>query len=165
MEDAPGMKHLYHVQDLAEMYRVMRSAECFQRYDKISHEIAAEILAAAVLDGEVIGGNRRGSDVRTQRYGIVEVKSRILGTDGPFPRVSLKRHHFETANFIFAVRWKPDQEFYAAYLLPSSAARQLYEIRRQANGTAHIAWGDWINDANVINLTEDSRAFLGGGST
>jgi hypothetical protein len=122
------------------------------RYDRVSHDLLSEILVAAALDGVVEGGNRRGFDVRSARFGRVEVKSRILGTDGPFPRVSLKASNLEKADFFVAVRWARNFTFYDAVMLPKNAALALYVNRVQTSGMAHIRWNDWCLSKGAISL-------------
>lgn len=153
-------KDKFAAQDGKEMARILREAECMQRYDKISHDLLGEILVAAALDGIVEGGNRRGSDVRSTIYGRVEVKSRILGTDGPFPRVSLRPSNLEKADFFVAIRWKRDFQFYDAVMLPKAAVLGLYGDRVQSSGMAHIKWDDWCASEQAISLHEKIEAVI-----
>jgi hypothetical protein len=80
------------------------------------------------------------------------VKSRILGTDGPFPRVSLRKSNLEKADNIVAIRWTPGFVFHDAVLLPKTAALTAYEAKRQRSGTAHINWPDWVNHRESVSL-------------
>lgn len=147
-------KQDHAVEDAREMWGLLRTARCMARYDKISHEILAELLIAIVTKGEVVGGNNRGSDVRSADFGLIEVKSRILGTDGPYPRVSLKRHNIEKADWFAAVRWTRDYTLYDAVMLPKPIAETLYERMRQASGLAHIGWTDWISARERVGLRD-----------
>jgi hypothetical protein len=54
------------------MYNILRSARCIQRYDSISHQLLAELVVAIATDGEVVGGNNRGSDVISPSFGRIE---------------------------------------------------------------------------------------------
>ena len=130
------------------------------RYDQISHQLLSELLVAIVTEGEVIGSNNRGSDVRSPRYGLIEVKSRILGTDGPYPRVSLKQHNIEKAAWITAVRWQRDFTLYDAVMLPKESARRHYELKKQSSGLAHINWQHWASDSSANNIREACLSVL-----
>lgn len=145
-------KDIFAEDDGREMAKVLREAKCMARYDRISHDLLSEILVAAALDGVVEGGNRRGSDVRSPRFGRVEVKSRILGTDGPFPRVSLKPSNLEKADCFVAVRWARNFTFYDAVMLPKSAVFVLHENKAQTSGMAHIRWDDWCSAEGAMSL-------------
>ena len=148
-------KQDHAVGDAKEMWNILRTAQCMARYDKVSHEVLAELLVSIATNGEVIGGNNRGSDVRSPEYGLVEVKSRILGTDGPYPRVSLKQHNIEKADWFAAVRWARDYTLYDAVMLPKCSALSLYEVKKQAkSGTAHIGWSDWKSAPDGLSLRE-----------
>jgi hypothetical protein len=146
--------------DAAEMYKILRSALCIQRYDSISHQLLAELLVAIATDGEVIGGNKRGSDVLSPSFGRVEVKSRILGTDGAFPRISLKPHNLDKSDWITAVRWTRGFEFYDAVALPKTAAMSLFAGRLIEGKASHVAWQSWITASAAVSLAEKVRAAL-----
>lgn len=140
--------------DAREMANILRTAKCMARYDKIAHELLSELLVALVLGGEVVGGNNRGSDVLSNEYGRIEVKSRILGTDGPFPRVSLRKSNLEKADHFVAVRWNKDFSFYDAVMLSKNDVLRLYQEKKQSNGAAHIAWKSWLNSPSAVNLKD-----------
>lgn len=156
------MKNQFAVADAIEMHKVLRTAECMKRYDSISHQLLSELLVAIATGGEVVGGNNRGSDVASAKYGKIEVKSRILGTDGPFPRISLKAHNLEKADYFAAIRWERNFEFHAAILLPKSSTLTLYNARKQSSGLAHISWENWKSAPGAINLSTEFRQALNG---
>ncbi|WP_141504896.1 hypothetical protein [Rhizobium sp. L9] len=62
------------------MYNILRTANRIKRYDSISHQLLAELAVAIATDGEVVGGNNRGSDILSPSYGKIEVK--ILWCEG-----------------------------------------------------------------------------------
>src|SRR5258707_13280613 len=99
---------MHAVADATEMMRILQTAQCMARYNHISHELLSELLVAIATGREVIGGNNLGSDVSSPTYGLIEVKSRILGTDGPNPRISLKQRNLDKASWFAAVRWNRD---------------------------------------------------------
>lgn len=156
------MKAAHARDDASEMYAILRSAKCIARYDCISHQLLAEILIAIATGGEVVGGNNRGSDVVSPGFGKIEVKSRILGTDGPFPRVSLKAHNVEKADWVAAVRWTRAFDFYDAVALPRDAIHPLVEGRLNAARATHISWRDWTASPEARSLKAQMQAALGG---
>ncbi|MBD9529477.1 hypothetical protein [Paracoccus sp. PAR01] len=158
-------KNEFAAEDAREMARILRNAKCMQRYDKISHDLLGEILVAAALNGFVEGGNRRGSDVRAPAYGRVEVKSRILGTDGPFPRVSLRPSNLEKADHFVALRWNRDFSFHDAVMNTKEAVMHLYRGKEQHSGMAHITWKDWCGAAGALSLRAEIIGLLNESAT
>ncbi|MER9335807.1 hypothetical protein NKJ06_17760 [Mesorhizobium sp. M0293] len=154
------MKAKYAHQDAAEMYSILRTANCIKRYDSISHQLLAELVVAIATDGEVVGGNNRGSDVISPLSGKIEVKSRMLGTDGPFPRISLKPHNLEKADWIAAVRWTRDFEFYDDVALPRAVAQGLFAGRLAEGRATHVAWQSWIAASGAESLADRVHAAL-----
>lgn len=154
------MKAKFARHDAAEMYSILRTANCIKRYDSISHQLLAELVVAIATNGEVVGGNNRGSDVISSAYGKIEVKSRILGTDGPCPRVSLKPHNLEKADWIAAVRWTREFEFHDAVALPTAAAQELFAGRLAEGRATHVAWQTWIAIPGAESLAERVHAAL-----
>lgn len=154
------MKAIHAREDAAEIFHILRTARCIQRYGSISHQLLAELVIAIATDGEVVGGNNRGSDVVSPSFGKIEVKSRILGTDGPLPRVSLKPHNLEKADWITAVRWTRGFEFHDAVALPKASAVSLFTGRMAVGKATHVSWQSWIAAPAAISLAEKVRAAL-----
>lgn len=154
------MKSAHAQEDAAEMYSILRTAKCIKRYDSISHQLLAELVVAIATNGEVVGGNNRGSDILSPTYGKIEVKSRILGTDGPFPRISLKPHNLDKSDWIAAVRWTRDFEFYDAVALPKAAAEKLFAGRLTESRASHVAWQTWISTPGAESFSARVRAAL-----
>lgn len=148
-------KQVHAVADATEMMRILQTSQCMKRYDHISHELLAELLVAIATGGEVIGGNNLGSDVTSPTYGLIEVKSRIMGTDGPNPRISLKQRNLDKASWFAAVRWTRDFELYDAVILPKASVERLFGIRKQARDMAHISWKDWTSDLSAKSIKGD----------
>jgi hypothetical protein len=153
-------KKEYLALDAREMMSILRTAKCIARYDQISHQLLSELLIAIATGGEVIGSNNRGSDVLSPTFGLIEVKSRILGTDGAYPRISLKRHNLDNAAWFAAVRWQRDFTFYDAVMLPKESALKLYDLRKQASGLAHINWQQWISAPLAKSIREECISVL-----
>ena len=141
-------------QDAAEMMNILQNSNCIPRYDRISHELLSELLVALATKGTVVGANNRGSDVFSESYGKIEVKSRILGTDGPNPRVSLQKSNLEKADWFCAIRWTREFQLSDAVMLPKSSALSLHGQKKQATGMAHISWVSWITALGAISLKE-----------
>lgn len=155
------MKNEFATQDAAEMFGILRTAKCIERYDSISHQLLSELLVAIATDGEVVGGNNRGSDVISPQYGKVEVKSRILGTDGEFPRISLKQHNLDKADWFVAVRWTKRFEFYDAVALSKAAVTPLFEGRMAGGKVAHTSWKNWLAAPGAVSLADKVNAVIG----
>lgn len=145
-------KQTFAIEDAKEMMHILQTSRCIARYDHISHELLSELLVAIATGGEVLGGNNLGSDVRSPSHGLIEVKSRILGSDGPYPRVSLKQRNLDKAEWIAAVRWHRDFTLYDAIMLPKSSAARLFQTRKQAKDLAHISWKDWSSDPQAMSI-------------
>lgn len=147
--------------DALEMASILRSAKCIERHTAISFDILAEILTALCTDGKQASANTKGYDVESTNYGRIEVKSRKLGTDGPFPRVTLSPNKLKGADWFMAVRWTRDGGVYAAIMLPKTSVAPLFEKFLQTNGrTAHIHWEDWKNGAGQVDLSEEFRRVI-----
>jgi hypothetical protein len=140
--------------DAREMYATMRDAECIKRHFVISLDKLAEILTALCTDGDIAARNSKGYDVHSQAFGKIEVKSRLLGTDGRFPRISLSPNKMTGADSFIAVRWTAQFELYSAIMLSRAAVQPLFETRLQTSGkTAHISWSQWLAAKGAIDFT------------
>lgn len=147
-------------QDAIEMLNILQNSSCIPRYDRISHELLSELLVALATNGTVVGANNRGSDVLSGAFGKIEVKSRILGTDGPTPRISLQKSNLEKADWFCAVRWTRDFRLSDALMLPKSSVVILHAHKKQKTGMAHISWDSWQASLGAINLKERMRISL-----
>lgn len=146
--------------DAIEMAGLLKSP-CVQRHKIISHGKLSELLTAICTQGFMAECNAPGHDVRAPNYGLIEVKSRELGTDGPFPRVSLNDGKLRSANWFMAVRWTPEGALYAAIMLPLSSVQPLYDAHKQnKKPTAHIPWSDWLRAPGGKCFTSEFRAKL-----
>jgi hypothetical protein len=152
--------------DAIEMASVLKGTLCIQRHFVISYDKLAEILTALCTDGQIgTARNGTGYDVEAPNYGRIEVKSRFLGTDGPFPRISLSPTKLKSAKWFMAVRWHKQSELYAALMLPLASVQPLFDARLQANGkTAHIPWEDWLAARDLQDFTSAFQLKLRGSS-
>ncbi|MGR3708659.1 MAG: hypothetical protein ACU0A9_04380, partial [Alterinioella nitratireducens] len=112
--------------DASEMFNALKKLDCFKRHFDISHGTLSEIIVAHVTNGRVLGGNKKGRDVESQRYGMIEVKSRMLGSDGPNPRVSLRPGNLANSDYFAALRWSREFDLTEAILLPKYAVLPVY---------------------------------------
>lgn len=142
------------------MMQILSTARCIARHSIISPDRLSEILTALVTGGELAGGNSKGYDVISPEFGHIEVKARILGTDGPFPRVSLRASNIEKADFFMAVRWTETMRLQEAVALPKAEATALYTAKRQGSGLAHIAWRDWVAAPGARHFGDEMRRVL-----
>jgi len=150
--------------DALEMAGALRNTVCTERHFVISYDKLAEILTALCTGGDLSVRNGSGYDVEAPVYGRIEVKSRALGTDGPFPRISLSPNKMKVANWFMAVRWERQGVLHAAYMLPSASVRPLFDARLQASGrTAHISWEEWRSAPGLKDFTSDFQMRLGAG--
>lgn len=155
------MNHSVLHGDAIEMVSLLKNAACIVRHHVVSYDKAAEILTAICTDGEIADRNSPGYDVHSERFGRIEVKSRVLGTDGPFPRISLTTKKLEGADSFMAVRWTKAGEIHAAVMLPRESTYPLFTARLQAAGRlAHIAWSDWVAAKGAIDMTSQFRKLL-----
>ena len=51
-------------------------------------DMLGDVLFAATFSGTCTPRGNRGLDVNCPKFGRVEVRSRVLGTDGQFPRIT-----------------------------------------------------------------------------
>lgn len=141
--------------DAREMHSIMRNADCIKRHFITSPDKLAEILTAICTDGEIAPRNAKGYDVCSPRFGKVEVRSRILGTDGPLPRISLSPSKMAGADNFMAVRWTADFKLHAAIMLSKIAVQPLFQAKLQSSGKmAHIGWREWIAAKGAVDFTD-----------
>lgn len=147
--------------DALEMHRIIQGASCMRRHSVISLDKLAEMLTALCTGGTVAERNAKGHDIVSPEYGRIEVKSRVLGTDGAFPRVTLTPNKLAGSDSFMAVRWDANYRIHAAVMLNAGAVRPLYDARVQTSGKcAHIAWGAWKNAPGAIDFTERFAALI-----
>lgn len=137
------------------MHRITQRASCMLRYSVISLDKPAEILTALCADGTVAERNTKGYDVVSPVHGKIEVKSRVLGTDGPFPRISLSPNKLVESDSFMAVRWGYDHSLYAAIMLDRADVQPLYVAKLQASGrTSNIPWIEWKTAPRAFDFTK-----------
>ncbi len=127
--------------------------DILRKHGRITEDDLAEMLVAEALGGKQVGGNKQGYDVTHPRFGRIEVRSRRLGTDGAWPRVSLPRGKVDSFDHCVAVRFGADYAFHDAVMLDRASAKVLYEMKAQrGTGLAHIAWEEWCRAPGALSL-------------
>ncbi|MFT8246464.1 hypothetical protein [Roseomonas sp. BN140053] len=119
-----------------------------------------ETLVAAAFGGARMKRNNADFDVRCPRFGLVEVRSRVLGTDGWLPRLTLRKAPLGVYDHVAALRFALDLSFWRGVILPTAALIPLYEARKQASGIAHIAWNDAVAHSAALDITGELRAVI-----
>ncbi|WP_157775810.1 hypothetical protein [Hartmannibacter diazotrophicus] len=147
--------------DAQEMHLILSTAECLERHANITLGTLAEILTALSTDGKLAEPNRKGFDVISPAYGRIEVKSRVLGTDGAFPRISLSPNKIDGADHFMAVRWDQHSKLCFAIMLPKASILPLYQARLQRSGNiAHLHWDDWLAARDAVDFTDQFQELL-----
>ena len=124
----------------------------------ITVDALGETLVAAAFGGTRMKRNNADFDVRCPRFGLVEVRSRVLGTDGWLPRVTLRKAPLGAYDHVAALRFEPDLAFWRGVILPTAALIPLYEARKQTSGVAHIAWNDAVAHPVALDITGELRS-------
>lgn len=141
--------------DAREMHRLIQNASFMKRHSVISLDKLAEILTALCTDGSIAERNTKGHDIVSPKHGRIEVKSRVLGTDGEFPRITLSSNKLVGSDTFMAVRWDRNNNIYSAIMLDKAAVQPLYNARLQASRkSAHIAWDAWKSAPGAIDFTK-----------
>jgi hypothetical protein len=111
----------------------------------------AELLVAEVLGGKVV--DKPGFDIECCDGRRVEVRSRVEGTDGNAPRITLSKKKMELCTDIVAFRFNRLYEPIEARLVRKAHLEQLYLHYRQRDGsTAHVNWGKFYSCIGAEDL-------------
>lgn len=106
----------------------------------------AELLVAKALGGTVVEkkNNKRhqkGYDIEVGVDRRIEVRSRVEGTDGTTPRITLTKSKMEICTDVVALRFSLKYVPIEAQLVAKDSLNELYKHYRQNDGsTAHINW-------------------------
>jgi hypothetical protein len=107
-----------------------------------------------------MAAGNKGFDVQCPRFGKVEVRGRVLGTDGHYPRITLRRSPSEGYDHLAAVRFERDFSFWRAIILPAAALGPLYEVNKQKKGSAHISWHTAAESPSTVDISDALRGVL-----
>jgi hypothetical protein len=112
--------------------------EILTTYGEVTAGRFAELLVAAVLRGKVV--HQVGYDIECSDGRRVEVRSRVEGTDGDTPRVTLNDAKMELCTDVIAIRFSSRYQPIEARLVRRVDLEPLYLKYRQKKGIAHINW-------------------------
>jgi hypothetical protein len=107
----------------------------------------AELLVAAALQGLIQPTNNPKFDVLTPKYGRVEVKNRIDGTDSTQNRSNFGRYCPSDFDYAAIVILTKDYLIKSGILLPCAAALKLVRPH------GHVKWADAYGHCEAIDIT------------
>ncbi len=141
-----------------------RLGKLLREHGEVTISAFAEALFAAAFDGKRMSRGNRNFDLDCARFGKVEVRTRVLGTDGEYPRITLRKSPDGQFDHLAAVRLNETLGLWKASVLPTLALRPLYDVRKQKNGLAHIDWSDFCADPKAIDITADLMRYVDAGA-
>jgi hypothetical protein len=113
----------------------------------------SEKLIAVLDGGEVV--QKHGYDTDGGRLGKVEVRSRMLGTDGRCPRLTTNSTKMKNSEYHAIIHFGAGYQIYEAILVPTSALIPLYNPRRQKKrDQAHIPFREIKSLKGTANITD-----------
>jgi len=119
--------------------RIKQHKLVLSKFGEVTGALLAEMLVAEIFEGKVVNGI--GYDVECPDGRRIEVRSRVEGTDGKMPRITLSKKKMEVCSDIVAVRFDCRYQPVEVRLVPKSELKLLYEEYCQNDGsTAHIHW-------------------------
>ena len=126
------------------------------REHKVGHpDWYAEMLVCAALDGELATTNNPAFDLRNTEHGMVQVKSRVNGTDTTQNRTNFKKYSIGDFDIAAIVIFESDYRIKGAVLLPLA---DVLELRRAAG---HVKWEDAQNHPQAESIARTLRAISG----
>lgn len=140
-----------------------RLGKLLYEHGEVAISAFAEALFAAAFGGQRRQRGNPGFDIDCPRFGKVEVRARVLGTDGDYPRVTLRKSPDGQFDHLAAVRLDKNLALWKAFILPTLALKPLYDAKKQPKGTAHIDWSSFCSDSNAIDITADLKQFVDAG--
>ena len=108
------------------------------------HDWYAEMLVCSALDGELALTNQPDYDILCSKYGKVQVKSRVDGTDGTQNRTNFKRYGENAFDYAAIIVFESNYKIKGALLIPLKDAHSLMKK------AGHVKWSDAINHSNAI---------------
>lgn len=108
-------------------------------YGEITAGRFAELLVAAAVGGRVV--DQTGYDIECSDGRRIEVRSRVEGTDGNAPRVTLNDAKMRACTEVVAIRFNARYTPVEARLVRRDDIEPLFlEYRQAKKGIAHINW-------------------------
>lgn len=116
----------------------------------------AEVLVAEALEGDrVPNGVNQGYDINSPRYGRIEVKCRVLPTDGRLEeRVDIGNTKADGFDYLAIVIFYPDYSVKGAVLVPYSEVWRVIDSRKYRR----ISYGEACQLESVVDVTEPVSA-------
>lgn len=135
-------------------------ASLLRDYGEIKASRYFEILVAATYDGELMAPNHPEFDVHCTRFGRVQVRTRVIGTDGKYPRISLRGMPSEF-DVLIGAHLAQNFSINHAIALRSPAIEPLYLAKRQQDGKlAHIPWAQLVAAPGAEDVTKELSSIL-----
>jgi hypothetical protein len=151
---------MFHHALLDNASEARRLGKLLHDHGEVAISAFAEALFAAAFGGKRMPRGNRDFDVSCPKFGKVEVRARVLGTDGAFPRVTLSKSPDGQCDHIAAIRLDENLNLWKAIILPSVALKPLYDAMIQSKGkTAHIGWSDFSDDSKAVDITAELMRF------
>jgi hypothetical protein len=132
-----------------------RLGKLLTEHGEVAISTFAEALFAAAFGGQRTPRANPNFDVVCPRFGKVEVRARVLGTDGDYPRISLRKSPDGEFDHLAAVRLDKKLNFWKAFILPTAALKPLFDAKKQKTAKAHIAWSVFCADSGAVDITSD----------
>ena len=143
------MFHMTDPQRREEISQLARlQGEMLRKY-KVGHpEWYAEMLVCAAYDGQLALTNCPGHDLTCDRFGRVQVKCRVRGTDGVAHRVNFRKYKPEDFDHAAIVIFEPDFRIMDAVVLPVTDTLGLMRA------AGHVSWQPASTHTNAISIRE-----------
>ncbi len=145
------------------MAEAVRLFGLLRTHGEVTKDAFCENLVAAALGGTLMSRGNKGFDVRHPALGRIEVRSRMLGTDGDKPRITLRCDPVEACDWLVAVRITPDFRLHEGWMFAARSLQRLYaRYRRAKNPVAHVPWNVAVALEGADDITGRLGAVLAG---
>jgi len=115
----------------------------------------AETLFAAAYDGVLAPTNHPSFDMRTERWGTVQVKCRVDGTDTTQNRANFKNYRIGDFDHAGIVLFERTFHIKGAVVLPC------VDVLSLVRPAGHVKWQDAASHPRAIVVTSQLRAISG----
>ncbi len=115
----------------------------------------AEGLVASAFQGVLMTTNHRDYDLTCKRWGSVQVKSRVQGTDKTQNRTNYEKYLPGAFDHVAIILFETDYRLKAAVMLPCADVLSL----RKAKG--HVKFDDARKHPNAVDIQPDLLAVSG----
>lgn len=115
----------------------------------------AEMLVAAACDGRLMPTNNPLYDLRCPRWGRVQVKCRVHGTDTTQNRSNFGRYRADAFDHAAIVLFEPSFKIRGAVVLPCGAVLGL------VRAAGHVKWDDSVAHPRAVSIADELRRISG----